>query len=122
MPVSFADPQTVTIDGVTSSLPRVSVGNRSSEYQSADGTITLKASSSIGNRIRRVVRLDHKKVSADAFLPETNVTRSMSCYLVFDLPPTGYTNAEALAVYDGLRDQLAASSDALITKLLGGES
>lgn len=120
--MSFADPQSVTIGGVTSSLPRVSVGNRSSEYQSADGLVTLKASTSIGSRIRRVVRLDHKKISADEFLPEQNVTKSMSCYLVFDLPPTGYTNAQVLEVFDGLRDQLAASSDLLITKLLGGES
>jgi hypothetical protein len=120
--MSFADPQTVTIGGVTTSLPRVSVGQRSSEYSSADGNIVLKASTSIGNRIRRVVRLDHKKVSADTFLPDVNVTRSMSCYLVFDTPPVGYTNAEILEVYDGLRDQLAASSDLLITKLIGGES
>lgn len=120
--MSFADPQTVTIAGVTTSLPRVSVGNRSSEYQSADGLITLKASSSVGNRVRRVLRLDHSKITTDPFLPDQNVTRSMSCYLVFDLPAVGYTNAQALEVYDGLRDQAAASSDALITKLLGGES
>jgi hypothetical protein len=46
----------------------------------------------------------------------------MSVYTVFDLPVAGYTGAEALAVFDGLRDQAAASSDLLITKLLAGES
>jgi len=120
--VSFADPQTVTIDGVTTSLPRVSVGNGSSDYRSADGNITLKASSSYGNRTRRVVRIDHKKVSENEFLPDQNVTRSMSCYLVFDLPPVGYSNDEAMDIYTGFKTQLSASSDAIVTKLLGGES
>jgi hypothetical protein len=69
-----------------------------------------------------VLRVDHKKVSADVFLPATNVAKSMSCYLVFDLPADGYTNAEAKAIFDGFRTQFGASSDALITKLLGGES
>jgi len=120
--VSFADPQSVTISGTTTSLPRTGVGNGSSEYTSADGTIALKASSSYGNRTRRVVRIDHKKVSANEFLPDQNVTRSMSCYLVFDLPAAGYTPTEAMAIYTGFKTQLAASSDAIITKLLGGES
>lgn len=120
--MSFADPQTITIDGVTTSLPRVSVGNRSSDYQSADGNITLRASSAIGNRIRRVLRVDHSKVSADPYLPDVNVKRSMSCYLVFDVPPTGYSNAELLEIYQGFIAQAQASSDAIIVKLLGGES
>jgi len=120
--VSFADPQTITIDGTTTSLPRVSVGQGSSEYKSADGDITLKASSSYGNRTRRVVRIDHKKVSANEFLPDQNVVRSMSCYLVFDLPVAGYTATEAHDIYTGFKTQLSASSDAIITKLLGGES
>jgi hypothetical protein len=46
----------------------------------------------------------------------------MSNYIVFDLPIVGYTNAEALAVYTGFKTQFSASSDLLITKLLGGES
>jgi hypothetical protein len=43
-------------------------------------------------------------------------------YLVFDVPPAGYDASDLLEIYDGFRDQLAAGSDALITKLLGGES
>jgi hypothetical protein len=120
--VSFADPQSVTISAVTTPLPRVSTGRLSSDYLSADGLIALKASSSYGNRIRQVLRLDHKKVSADLYLPDRNVERSMSCYVVFDRPAYGYTNADALAVYTGFKTQFTASSDLLITKLLGGES
>jgi len=120
--MSFADPQTVTISAVTTSLPRVASGRYSADYVSSDGLITMKASSSYGNRTRQVLRLDTKKISADVYLPDRNVERSMSCYLVFDRPPVGYTNAEALAVYTGFKTQFTASSDLLITKLLGGES
>jgi hypothetical protein len=46
----------------------------------------------------------------------------MSHYLVFDVPPVGYTNAEIKAIYDGFKALYTGTSDALITKLLGGES
>jgi hypothetical protein len=66
--------------------------------------------------------LDHSKISADVFVPSQNVKVGMSVYTVFDLPPAGYTPTEAMAVYQGFKTQLAASSDAIITKVLGGES
>jgi len=122
MPMSFTDPQTVTISAVTTPLPRVSVGDDQSEYQSGDGLIKLVASHNYGKRIRRMVRIDTSKVSPDPFKPTQNVKLSMSNYIVFDLPEAGYTAAEALAVWQGFKTQLAASSDALIVKLLGGES
>jgi len=122
MPMSFADPQTITISAVTTPLPRVSVGDDKSEYTSGDGLITMKAGSIYGKRTRRQLRIDVSKLAPDAFRPTENVKVQMSCYLVFDLPTAGYTPAEALAVYQGFKTQFSASSDLLITKLLGGES
>jgi hypothetical protein len=122
MPMSFTDPQTVTISGTTTPLPRISVGDDESEYASSDGLISLKASHTYGKRTRRMLRIDTSKVTADPFRPAENVKVSMSCYIVFDLPPAGYTATEAKAVFDGFRTQFGASTDALITKLLGGES
>jgi hypothetical protein len=46
----------------------------------------------------------------------------MSNYIVFDVPPAGYTNTDALAVYTGFKTLFTGSTDALIVKLLGGES
>jgi len=120
--MAFADPQTITISAVTSPLPRVSTGVGQAEYLSADGLISLKASNAYGRRTRRVIRVDHSKITADPFIPANNVKVGMSVYSVFDLAPVGYTAAEALAIYTGFKTQLAASSDLLITKLLGGES
>ena len=120
--MAFADPQSIKINGVTTSLPRVSVGKGESTYQSADGSIALTASTQNGKRTRSVIRIDLSKVTADPFIPATNVKVSMSTYLVFDLPPAGYTDAEAKLAYDGFIEALQANSSKLITQLLGGES
>lgn len=121
--MSFADPQTITIaPAAAASLPRVSVGDDRSEYVSADGLIQLVASHDYGKRTRRMLRVDTSKMAPDPFRPSENVKVSMSYYIVFDLPPAGYTSTEALAVFTGFNTQVTASSNLLITKLLGGES
>lgn len=120
--MSFTDPLSVTISGVTTPLPRVSVGDDTSEYLSADGLISVVASHQYGKRTRRMLRLDTSKITPDPFNTAQNVKVGMGNYLVFDLPSAGYTNAEALAVYTGFKTLFTASTDALIVKLLGGES
>lgn len=121
--MSFADPQTVTIAPAGAvSLPRTSVEGDETVYTSADGLTKLSVSHQYGKRVRRVIRIDTSKIAPDSFRPQENTKVSMSCYLVFDLPPTGYTPAEGKAVSDGFIAALSASSGALITKLLAGES
>jgi len=120
--MAFADPQSITISAVTSPLPRVSVEEDESTYQSADGLIQLQASHDSGKRFRHVLRVNHNKLTADPFKPTENVKVGMSHYLVFDVPIAGYTAAEQLAVYTGFKTMYTATSDLLITKLLGGEN
>jgi len=120
--MSLADPSSVTISSVTTSLPRTSVDEDRSEYTSSDGLLQFTASHDYGKRIRRMARLDLSKLTADPFKPAENVKVGMSVYTVFDLPPAGFTNAEALAAWVGYNTLLTASSNAVITKLLGGES
>jgi len=122
--VSFTEPISITIGGVTTSLPRTSVTGDASEYTSSDGGLRLLADHSLtgGKRHRRIIRLDATKVSADPFRPVENVQNSMSVYTVFDVPSAGFTPADELATYVGFTTLLAASSNAMIVKLLGGES
>jgi hypothetical protein len=120
--MSLSDPQSITISAVATSLPRVSTGANSADYLSSDSLFKLSLSSAYGRRTRRVIRFDHSKISADPFLPAQNVKVGMSVYTVFDLPPAGYTNAEALAIFAGFNTLETASSNAVISKLLGGES
>lgn len=120
--MAFADPQSIKISGTTTSLPRVSTGKFESEYESADGRIDLKAASQFGKRTRRTIRVDTSKITADPFIPANNVEVGSSIYLVFDLPPVGYSSAEIKAIYDGFIEALQTGSSVLITKLLGSES
>lgn len=120
--MALTDPQTVTISGTPIALPRTSVDSDESEYTSGDGLVQLTVSHSYGKRNRRVARIDHAKITSDPFKPTENVRVGMAVYTVFDLPPAGYTNAEALAAWVGYNTNLTATSNAVITKLLGGES
>jgi len=124
MPVSFTEPLSLTVSGTTIALPRVSVGDRKSEYMSGDGLYEIIASHEGGKskRFRRTLRLNTTKLAADPMRDDVNVERSMSLYMVFDLPPVGFSATEAFALYTGFKTMIIANSDIQITKLLGGES
>lgn len=118
----FSDPQSVTVNAVAQSMPRISTGINTSTYQKDDASYKLTASHVYGKRTRRVIRLDAQKVAADPLISAQNIRYNMACYVVVDLPVTGYTLAEAKLIVDGLLAYLTASSGAQVTKLLGGES
>lgn len=120
--MAFTDPLSITISGSAIALPRTSVRDNTSEYMSADGLVRVTASNAYGRRTRRVLRVDHSKITSDPFIPTTNSKVSMSNYIVFDIPPAGYTNVDAQAIYAGFKAMISASSDALISSLLGGQS
>ncbi len=120
--MAYSDPLSITISGITTSLPRVSTGDGNSKYQSGDGLIDVIASSSYGNRTRRVFRVDHSKITADPFIPAQNRKVSCSVYTVFDVPNVGYTASEVAAIWAGKNTLETANTSLLITKLLGGES
>jgi len=119
--MSFADPQSITINAVPYTLPRVSTGDLSSKYQTSDGLVAMPISHTMGKRYRHQLRVDHKKIAADPLTAE-NAYFSMSAYLVVDRPLVGYTVTEAKQVIDGLTAYLTASSGAKVTQLLGFES
>jgi hypothetical protein len=120
--MAFTDPIALTISGTGYTLPKISVEGDDSTYQTSDGLIVVRASHELGKRHRHLLRIDHSKVTADPFIPAENRQVGMSNYVVFDVPAVGYTVAEALAVYTGFKTWFTASTDAVITKLLGGES
>jgi hypothetical protein len=73
-------------------------------------------------RNRHQVRVDLTKIAADPYIAAQNVSVSTSVYLVVDEPVQGFTRAELLALVTGFITQLQASSNADLTKFLGGES
>lgn len=120
--MAFSDPQSVTIGGTASSLPRISSGLHEGTFKSGDGLVALKVTHSEGRRNRHVIRLDTSKVAADPFQTAVNARYSMSAQLHVDVPATGYTIAEQKAVVDALIAYLTASTGARVTQLLGGEN
>jgi len=118
----FTDPQSVTINAVANSLPRISSGTLSGTYQKDDGLVKLSISHTVGKRGRHFIRLDHAKVAADPLLAGVNVKASVAAWMVIDVPETGYSIAEQKQIVDALVAYLAASSGANVTKLLGNES
>jgi len=122
--MALTDPQSITPSGGSAiSLPLTSRGTNQAEYTSADGLTHEIFSSSYGKaRNRRVARVDQSKITADPFKPSENVRVGMSVYTVVDLPTVGFSVAEAQALWVGFNAQLAASSNAIITKVLQGES
>jgi hypothetical protein len=120
--MALADPQTITINTVANTLPRTSSGTNSGAFTKDDGNVALSVAHQYGKRTRRAIRIDHKKVAPDPLVSAQNILHSMSASLVVNVPVTGYTVTEAKQIVDGFIAALNASSGALITKVLGGES
>lgn len=122
--MAFADPQSITINSVATSLPRTGSTINSGTFQKDDGTVKMTVSHALNKRARRTIRVDHTKVVPDPLFPSQNKPVSMSVYIVVDTPPVGggYSNADIKYVVDALTGYLSASSGAKVTQLLGGES
>jgi hypothetical protein len=116
--MAFSDPQTV----LTQTLPRTGSSSDSGSFTKDDGTRKLEISHFYGKRTRRVMKFTDTKNAADPLNPTLNKPYSMSATLTVDVPPFGYTVAEAKVITDGLVAYLTASSGARVTQLLGGES
>jgi len=119
--MAFADPQSVTINAVAQSLPRVASNGTSSEYMQDDASTKLVISRTVGKRRRYMVRLDERKIAADPLVSSNNREYTMAAYLVIDAPLTGigYTNAEAKDVVLGLTAWLTSGN---VLKVLGNEN
>jgi len=120
--MAFSDPQSVTINAVANSLPRVSNVGSTSIYRKDDGTVDLTVMHSGTKRFRRAIRLHHTKVAADPFAAGINKSYDMSVTLAVDVPPIGYTIAEQKQIVDSLVAYLSATSGARVTQLLGAEN
>jgi hypothetical protein len=118
----FSDPTSITIDSVAKSLPRVSVGNMTAAYRSADGSLELSIAHSANKRERSVVKVVSNKVGTDPFDTSRQRSYTAQAYTVIDAPlnGVGYTDAELEDVVLALVDFLKAPGT--IAKLLGKES
>lgn len=114
----LADPQSIIINAVATSLPKTQAGLNQSGYVSADGNTSLTTKQNVtASRFRREVRISQKKVSADP-ISTLSSEKGVSVYLVIDEPKYGFTDVEIGYLVQGLKDWL---TNANRDKLLGGE-
>jgi len=129
----FTDPISLTpgaaFDAGAVSLPRVSQQGAISVYQAgplsvnSGSLLRVTAAHQYGKRTRRTLRCDYSDNAGSTLVTGTTSPRSMSCYLVFDVPSAGQFSAtDELSLFNGLKGTWSATTDALLKKLLGGES
>lgn len=117
----FTDPQSVTVNAVPISLPKVgSAGERGSVYENLTDGVQLKITHVIGKRNRHTVRFDFTKTAADPLLDGVSRQYSMSAYLVIDRPAVGFSSTEAEQNAQAAVDYL--DTPGTLTKVIGSQS
>lgn len=125
--MALTDPISITLNSVAVSLPKTSVGENKSAYTKDDGLVKISVShqevgKNNGAKTRRVIRLDTTDVAADPLLAGVNREVPFEAYLVIVDPKIGLTLAAKKDKVTSLLTYLTASSGAVLTKILGGES
>lgn len=82
----LSDPQSITLSGSASSLPRTSTTQLGAVYSNPDSTITLDVVHNKGRRNRTTVRLRQDKIAADPLLATVNRRLSTTAYFGVDSP------------------------------------
>lgn len=114
----FTDPQSVTIDAVPYSMPKVSSKETSSVYSTSDETLKMTIShQEAKDRTRRMVRLDKRIVAADPLTAE-NEYKSVGVYIVLDVPEFGFSIDAVDDIVQGFKTWLSTAN---VTKVLGAE-
>jgi hypothetical protein len=118
----FADPQSVTISGTATSLPRISAGEMNGKFRAGDGATVMTIEHSSNRRERSVVRLDSNIVGADPLDTTKQRNYKLGAYLVLDAPlnGVGFSAAQKQALITALADWLKAAGNT--AKFVGSES
>lgn len=124
--MAFSDPQSVTINGATSSLPRRSGPNQTNNqvngsFANADDTLKLgigHQTASGTQRVRSTVRIDQAKVVTNPI--DSSVDQdSAAVYVVIDRPGYGFTVADIQYLVAALAGYLTTAN---VAKLYGREA
>lgn len=121
--MAYADPQSVTVNSVAQSLPRIASPAPTTQgvFSTADGTYTYAVrQNSTKDRFRREIRFTQRKVATD---PIAAVQKEVSASIIIavDEPKWGFSDTELGYLIAGVLANLSASSGANQAKLLGGE-
>lgn len=117
--MAFADPQSVTVNSVAQSMPRIETQARRSVYRKADGTFQLTISHSTPNgRLRSMARIDQFAIVTDP-VSSLNDSENLGAYLIIDRPTFGFTQTQVEQLVAGLTAYLTTTN---VGKLFAQES
>lgn len=117
--MALSDPQSITVNSVAKSLPRVSFGDGQATYRSADEQFQLRISHKPAKgRKRHMIRIDQTVVAADPLTAE-NASQNLGVYLVVDEPSFGFDDTTIDYLVVALRSFCVTAT---MLRVLGGES
>lgn len=120
--MAFNDPQTLTIDAVASTLPRLVTGTVLGKFTSPDGLIELSIDPrGTTKRNRRKVALYIRKTVTDSVTGLTRQEQHMVS-VTSDRPLSGISDDDVVKAFTALSGWLTASTNANLKKLVGGEN
>lgn len=117
----LADPQSITIDGTTSSCSRVLTGTDLGRFLASDRKVRLEVQTTSGGRVRTVARLVNEAVVVDP-LTSHNVGVSNTIALTINRPLQGFTDADVEKQVAGFITWLTAGTNANLKKIIAGEN
>lgn len=114
---------TVTVNAIAQNLKRTAMGTNSGALMTNDGTHRVSISHQLGATNQRLIRLDRVQTVANPLSTGEFLEIPDSVWLVSRTPKPGLlTVVQQKQLIDGFIAALTASSGALITQILGGES
>lgn len=117
--MALADPQSVTISGAATSLPRSGLSLEEGSFLDSTGQVKLTVQHQTGKRKRHVIRLQKTAIVADPLVPSINTNVSYGVTMSLDAPLNGVSNADVVALANAF---VAWAVSATLTKVVGGES
>ena len=121
--MAYNDPQSITVDGVAASLPRVLTGTTVGKFVSAnaDKELTIDPRGSAKRR-RNVARFFTKRVVVYPLGSGLSTQVQSMVSITIDRPNSGVTDADVEKDLLGLIAWLTASTNANLKKLVAGEN
>lgn len=115
----FTDPITLTLSGVSQSLPRISNDKTSATYQKSDSNLALIISHQDASqqRVRTMVKLMQRFIVPDP-LTAVNDYETLGIHLVIDRPEAGLSSAQIDAAVQSLKAFLTTGN---VEKMIGRE-
>jgi len=116
----FTDPQSVTVNTVAKSMPKIRSDGTSSVYRSADGLFELTVSHQVSRgRVRSLVKISQRAIVPDP-LTSANDYETLIFQMVCDRPEVGFDATTIGYLITGITAWINTAG--VVGKLFGQES